>query len=236
MISSNERRILEAWQVNAEPWIEAVNASGIRAPESPACHSLLRVIKDYGTDNCAVLDVGCGEGWLTHTLAETGYRATGVDATRALVAHAARKHSGNFLVGDFSRLTTNIELGEFELVICNFSLFGEQSVKAFFYSLPGLLKKGGYCIVQTLHPLAFFDNGQYRSHWTSGTWAGLSATFADAPPWFFRTLADWSLLFRETGMTLVDIREPAAEDECPKSIIFVVSTLESDTNVQRLSE
>lgn len=58
--------------------------------------------------------------------------------------------------------------------------------------------------------------------WREGSWAGFSADFADAPPWYFGTLESWVALFRENGLRLLEIREPVhPRTGKPLSVILV---------------
>lgn len=51
----------------------------------------------------ALLDLGCGEGWLTHLLVERGWKAVGVDACPELI-EAARSGPGEFLCAEYEQL------------------------------------------------------------------------------------------------------------------------------------
>ena len=112
----------------------------------------------------------------------------------------------------------------FDLVVNNFALLGDTSVNAFLKALPKLLNPGGACVIQTLHPVAFFHEGEYATGWKPGTWAGLPGDFGDPAPWYFRTLASWLNLFTKTGLTLGEIREPSTGGQLPQSVIFVVQS------------
>lgn len=50
-----------------------------------------------------MLDLGCGTGWISLPVLETGHRVHGVDLAPAMVAAATRKcagHDATFAVGD----------------------------------------------------------------------------------------------------------------------------------------
>ena len=81
------------------------------------------------------------------------------------------------------------------------------------------LRAGGTLLIQTLHPL-MACNGDYRSGWRTGSWAGCSDAFHDAPPWYFRTLSDWLALLQQQGLH-VHMEEPLdPQTHTPLSVIF----------------
>ncbi|WP_372996635.1 class I SAM-dependent methyltransferase [Marinobacter sp.] len=221
MTSKHEKQILTAWNANAGPWIRAVEQAAIRAPGTLTTSAVLRVIEDYSPAGGSILDAGCGEGWLVRELTRLGYRSTGIDAVPELIDHARRQGSETFRVLDYEQLQTT-GLGRFDLVVNNFALLGNTSTCAFLKALPELLNPSGVCVIQTLHPVAFFHEGEYSDGWKPGTWAGLPGDFGEPAPWYFRTLSGWLNLFTKTGLTLREIREPYTGGQPPQSIIFVV--------------
>ncbi len=51
----------------------------LRAENAARIPWILQTIKAHCKENAAVLDIGCGAGFLTNRLAQEGYRATGID-------------------------------------------------------------------------------------------------------------------------------------------------------------
>jgi 2-polyprenyl-3-methyl-5-hydroxy-6-metoxy-1,4-benzoquinol methylase len=221
MTSAFEDQILNAWESNAKSWVDAVNNQGIRSPGSITHDALLAVLDCHISKPSKILDVGCGEGWLVQTMVDRGHEAVGVDTSSVLIEHAKHYQKGTFWVANQGSLS-NLRLGQFDLMVCNFSLFGDKPVTDFFASLPALLRPGGVCIIQTLHPSHFEDEGYYCTGWRKGTWAGLPGVFSASPPLFTRTLENWWKLFHGCGLRLIDLSEPSGEDGIPKSIIFIV--------------
>ena len=109
-----------------------------------------------------------------------------------------------------------------DVVVCNFSLLGKESVEGLLRVIPTLLQPDGSFIAQTLHPLVACGDQPYADGWRSGSWAGFSDAFSDAPPWYFRTLPAWLELFRVSGLTLRTLHEPLdPRTGKPASVIFV---------------
>lgn len=223
MTSKHEKQILAAWNSNASPWIKAVEQAGIRAPGNLSSSSVLRVIEDYAPSGGSILDAGCGEGWLIRELTRLGYQGTGTDAVPQLIEYARQQGNETFRVLNYEQLE-NADLGTFDLVVNNFALLGDTSTCAFLKALSELLNPSGACVIQTLHPVAFFHEGEYSDGWKPGTWAGLPGDFGEPAPWYFRTLSGWLNLFTKTGLTLREIREPSTGRQLPQSVIFVVQS------------
>ena len=76
--------------------------------------------------------------------------------------------------------------GKFEVtadvVVCNFSLLGRESVEGVLGAVSRLLNPPGAFIVQTLHPWMACGDDVYQDGWREGTWAGNSSDHADSAP------------------------------------------------------
>ena len=221
MPQAQEDAILASWAANAVPWITLLQGEGIasRQTTNPA---IINAIHHYQPDS--VLDVGCGEGWLCRALAAKKGTPnavfTGVDGIPALVENAQAQHAdGTYLCSDYAQLTDALNGQTFALIVCNFSLFGEHSVTQLLATLKRHLRADGTLLIQTLHPL-MACNGDYRSGWRTGSWAGCTDAFHNAPPWYFRTLSDWLALLQQQGLC-VRLEEPLdPQTHTPLSVIF----------------
>lgn len=155
-----------------------------------------------------IVDLGCGEGWLTRALARRGFEVTGVDVVPELVQAARQAGDGDFRVLSHEEFAAGKLAATVDAVVCNFSLLGKTSVEQVLRALPGLLNPGGALILQTLHPLAACGDAPYRDGWREGTWAGIGDEFAEPAPWYFRTIETWIALIRDSGLQLHRLLEP----------------------------
>ena len=147
-----EERIVSVWHRNAEPWTVAVREGRISSRVQVTNAAILEVIARLSPGK--VLDIGCGEGWLSHALANNGIDVLGVDVVPALIAQASAfvSPTPRFQVMDYSALGTGILQERFDVAVCNFSLLGDASVAVVFNSMQHVLKPDGYFVIQTLHP------------------------------------------------------------------------------------
>ena len=117
-----------------------------------------------------------------------------------------------YAVLDYADLAAGALSERFDVVVSNFALLGQTSVDQVFRAVPSLLAPGGVFIVQTLHPVIACGEQPYRDGWREGSWACCGSTgeggFAEAAPWYFRTLGSWLALVQRHGLTVVDCREP----------------------------
>jgi carbohydrate kinase (thermoresistant glucokinase family) len=223
---SNEDWILRSWHSNAAPWARAIREQRIASRTLVTNRAILDAVLALPARR--VLDLGCGEGWLARALSAEGVAVTGVDAVVPLIAEARRLGGAAFSVCSYADLAEGrLEPRDFDAAVCNFSLFGEDSVERLLgRTLRRYLAPSAHLIIQTLHPLGSCGNEGYRDGWRPGNWWGFDRDFNDPAPWYFRTLGSWLALLRSCGYQLVDCREPTAPDaQAPSSVIFVARAL-----------
>lgn len=221
-MGDSEKQIVESWQRNAAPWVAALDQQAIASRVAVTNGAIVNAVLSHHPQR--VLDVGCGEGWLMRELAGHGIDVAGFDAVAELVAEAKARGSKNCQCIAYEALDTVVWPQTFDLAVCNFSLLGE-SVEQPLRSLKQALSASGHLLVQTLHPCFITRGESYCSTWLKGSWEGLPdhlhRQFKDAPPWYFRTLSDWSFVFQRAGYSIAKIDEPSMDDgSLPLSILF----------------
>jgi 2-polyprenyl-3-methyl-5-hydroxy-6-metoxy-1,4-benzoquinol methylase len=220
MTELDEQKIIQSWQINAGAWMRAVRDERIESRKLVTNQAIVDTVMCYHP--ATVLDVGCGEGWLARKLAAQGAQAVGVDVVPSLIESARQLGGGDFQVCSYEELAADRLRRQFDGIVCNFSLLGNESVANLFRAIPILLQNGGHLFIQTLHPHTACGDAPYCDGWRSGSWAGFGPEFSDLAPWYFRTVASWVKLFVDSGLVLVELLEPLhPESNKPASIIFV---------------
>lgn len=103
-----------------------------------------------------ILDLACGYGQLSRTLAERGAEVTGVDMSTRLIANAreieAREAAGiRYLCGDATR--TDWWDGEaFDGVVCNMALMDIDDLDGALSTVTTVLKPSGWFSLAVFHP------------------------------------------------------------------------------------
>lgn len=212
------RQIRESWDGNAAVWTRTVREGRIVSRLEGTNRAVLDAIR--ATRARKILDVGCGEGWLVHLLEAEGCEVTGFDGSADLIA-SAKAGSGRFIHLDYDTFTQDpAAVGEdFDVAVCNFSLFDEH-IDAFLNAIAGRLTSAGHLIVQTVHPISTLGEGPYEDGWRTESFKSLGSEFREMP-WFFRTLGSWVDVLSGAGFMLVRCDEPLAEKtRMPLSLVL----------------
>ena len=227
-VALSDAKIIESWGTNADAWTAAVRERRIESRELVTDRAIVDAV--LGRSPQALLDIGCGEGWLGRALAGRGIQVLGIDAVPDLIARANAAGGGEYRVASYQQLAAGAAgfTADFtaDVVICNFSLLGRESVDTLFAAMPALLRPHGVFIIQTLHPVVACGQRPYQDGWREGSWAGFSADFTDPAPWYFRTLASWLALLRRHGLRLLELREPIdPRTQQAASVIFIADLM-----------
>jgi len=218
--TANDEQIVSSWIKNARPWTESVRKASIESRRLITDQAIIDAILDCSPR--AVLDIGCGEGWLARALAGKGIQVIGTDVVPELIEQARRAGDSDFRLISYGDIAAGQLRETVDLMACNFSLLGKASVEGIFEAAPSLLKAQGAFIVQTLHPHTACGERPYRDGWREGSWEGFSGDYSDPAPWYFRSLKSWQALYAENGFRLREIREPIhPQTQRPASIIFM---------------
>ena len=207
-----EARLLASWEDNAAAWTDAVRNQRIPSRRAGTDAAILAACARYDARN--VLDVGCGEGWLSRALAVPTRRVFGIDGSADLIAHAsATESSAQFKVLGYEALATDagVVAGPWDLIICNFALLGEPLVPLM-RALSQRLAPAGSLLVQTVHPWMAMGDGRYTNEWREENFQGFGVAFPASMPWYYRTLGSWLSQLGEAGLVIRTLEEPVHAD------------------------
>ena len=213
-----EAELGRSWRLNASSWSTVVRAQAIASRRLATDAAIEATIRRQAP--ARVLDLGCGEGWLTRTLANSGVAVTGVDGSAPLVEAARNAGRGIFHHLDYDDIVANpLQAGSgYDIIVANFSLLHE-TIGPLLDALRRCLAPSGSLVTQTIHPVAITP---YRDGWRSEDFHSLTdiATFVPMP-WFFRTLGSWIALLSAAGYRLTLLEEPVhPETGAPLSLLL----------------
>lgn len=214
----------DAWQRNAEDWIEWARA--------PMHDSYWRFHRDQFLDllpraGALTLDIGAGEGRLSRDLARLGHRIVAIDASHTLAAAARDVDAATrIVIADAAVLP--LRDGVADLAVAFMSLQDVDDLTAAVHEAARVLAPGGRLCVAIVHPLnsagqfetgpdaRFVIDGAYleqRAYVDEVRRDGLTMRFAS----IHRPLEQYMAAFGDAGFLLERLREPAMPDHALRS-------------------
>src|SRR5215471_2798694 len=140
----------KCWNLLAEDWRVQVGADG----DSNRRLNSDPVLWEFAGDvrGLAVLDAGCGTGYLSRKLRDRGALVTGVDLAERMIEIARADHPGiDFRVDSCTELATCAD-GQFDLVVANYVLMDTPDLEATMRAFARVLKPGGAAVLVSSHP------------------------------------------------------------------------------------
>lgn len=214
----NDERIIESWNANAKSWADAVRTRAIESRRLVTDQAVTDAVLQY--PGLRILDVGCGEGWLSQKLLIAGRDVTGFDASPDLIAEARRRSNATFIELSYEAFAAEPSRCGliFDVAVCNFSLLGED-VSSLLKGIQKIINPSGHLIIQTVHPYAMAAAG-YESGWREETFTNLPGQWSPMP-WYFRTIGSWVEALTICGWNISRIIEPLhPETRTPASLIL----------------
>ncbi|MFW9778229.1 MAG: methyltransferase domain-containing protein [Candidatus Heimdallarchaeota archaeon] len=224
--------VLDQWEETSNQWIELVDKTtqedkgdlNRQLIIDPAMWELIGDVKGL-----AVLDAGCGNGYLSRILAQKGAIVSGVDQSRVFIDYCKEREEEQSLgIKYFVQSLEDLIMFEddsFDLIVSNIVFVDVLDYKGAFKEIARILKSSGRFIWSNLHPVfGRVSNLFYRipsdtprneerlyvmidRYFDSGgtliSWGTLK------PIWQFdRTLSEYVTALKQAGFVIRDIVEP----------------------------
>lgn len=215
--------ILDSWNKNAQEWIRIIDNAAIESRKFTNT-ALLNVVGN--SPAIKILDVGCGEGWLSRSLIAMGKNVVGLDAIPQFLDNAKNKGAGIFYQMSYEEIVLGNPVPEapYDAVVFNFSLYQKEGLSQLLKQIKRVLSESGFIAIQTLHPFFLTQNNfDYKSQWINDSWKGLPGNFTEGHSWYARTFESWMSVFKKAGLQLHHFQEVTNDDKKPVSVIFILS-------------
>lgn len=163
-----------------------------------------------------VLDLGCGDGWLSHLMHAAGAKVLGIDGSDKLLEFAQSRHSAiEFVQAD---LALGLPAGDqkFDRIVSTAVLMDIPVLDRLFSDIGQCLTNAGRFIFVILHPCFF----RYRIHFdeASQVWYRKVTNYQDPQVWriedfgghnhYHRNLTYYADLLRTNGLAITRLYEP----------------------------
>jgi SAM-dependent methyltransferase len=170
----------------------------------------------------AVLDAGCGEGFLARILAVRGARVTGVDLSPRLIALARERDPQGaitYRVADLSQPVPDLA-GHFDAIGSYLALNDVADHRGFAATLAALVKPDGRAVIALNNPYSAVVRGHIADYFNSdtrGVYGGMTAALGGEVGYYHRTLGDYLDAFLAAGWRLAKLVDVPASprDDLP---------------------
>ncbi len=168
----------------------------------------------------AVLDAGCGGGFLARILVARGAHVTGIDLGPRLIAIARDRdpqHTIAYRVADLSRPLPDLA-GAFDMVGSYLALDDVADHRGFAASLAALTRPGGRAVLALNNPYSSVVRGHLTDYFADGAraiYGGMSAALGGEVGYHHRTMGEYLAAFLAAGWrlaALVDVPAPPRDD------------------------
>lgn len=217
------KEILDSWNKNADEWIKVIQNDAIPSRKFTN-KAILKMVSEL--DGKKMVDIGCGEGWLTREMEKMGWEATGLDAIESLVLEARKNSEADFHVFTYENIIDGKPMpnAPFDASVFNFCLYLKDGLTELLSNTLKQLSPNGTIVIQTLHPFFLLQNGlPYKSQWLSDSWKGLPGDFTDGHSWYARTLEDWVAELNRLENINFSMKEIVNDEEKPISLIIKIN-------------
>ncbi len=235
------------WEKTSQNWLK--NLDNIEEDKGDASREFIidpALWKQLGDiKGLAILDAGCGNGYLSRLLAKKGANVVGIDFSRHFIGFCKKKEKEkplgcNYYKGSLTDMSF-IESETFDIVVSNVVMVDVQDYQRAFDEINRVLKSKGRFVWSNLHPIfGSFNQYFYRlpfdtprneerlfsmidRYFDSGailvSWGNIK------PIWqFHRTLQEYTQALNKAGFLIREIIEPkpSIEDirKHPRAIAF----------------
>ncbi|MCI4325958.1 MAG: class I SAM-dependent methyltransferase [Thermoplasmata archaeon] len=240
------RQAKTGWEEAFDVWEEFQENGRDFARDHVHGPGLLRAIGNV--DGLRTLDIGCGQGRFTRTLARRGARVSAVDWSDRMIASARQHERADPLGIDYrvadARTAANLwKPGSFDVIVACMSFMDMPGLPQVLRGAHRLLRPGGRLVFSVSHPLNtaetgwerpqstdrggmivrdYFDEGIGETEWAM---ARLQRPFTTL--YWHRTFGSWFSLLRTSGFDIESLAEPRASASQVRKIALLQGTREA---------
>jgi SAM-dependent methyltransferase len=230
----DDRVVGDHWEANAAAWTTLVRAGYDVFRDLVNTPAFLTMLPEV--DGKRGIDIGCGEGANTRTVARRGARMTGIDIAPTFIGAAREAERGEPLGIEYvlaSATALPFEDAAFDFATAFMSLMDVADFEGALREAGRVVAPGGFLQFSMMHPCFgaaprvrdergevesivvsdYYDRREFVEEWTFSDAPGATALPKFRIPYFHRSLADWFDAVAAAGFVVERLAEPRASAE-----------------------
>ena len=209
----NSEKDIQDWNRNASIYSDIIKSRGDRC--FPEIKDRFWKLIGNPKDLC-ILDLGCGQGWLTQKLYDRGASVVGIDGSNKLIERARSLYPNpDFIVFDLSKGLPNLG-HKSDIVVSHMVVMDIPEIETLFSAVSTSLNPSGKFILSLPHP-CFFNQKSHRDEKTGEYFKKLRG-YLNPDVWridsfgghnhYHRTLTTYFTALRNAGLMTSCFYEP----------------------------
>ena len=157
-----------------------------------------------------ILDAGCGEGFVSRTLAKQGANVTGIDISAPLIntAKTQNTHNITYEIHDLSQPLPKFK-SHFDLIACHMALNDVPNHLGFITTLASVLKPSGRAVFSLNNPYSAPSRNKADGYFDSGNaviYSGMAQMGVEVY-YYHRTMEEYLTAFCNNGFLLRQLKD-----------------------------
>lgn len=229
-----KRKLKLEWDKVADFWSSEAGDVGVWHQRNDIDPIILKIIGDVNGKN--ILELGCGNGYLSRILAAKGARVVSTDISEKMIECALEKEKAKplgikYLVRDAANLE-DIVKEAFDFALANMCLVDISDINSVFKGVHRVLKQNGFFIFSITHPVFFFCDQKWvtvenenKKYYARAVSRYLSSRAKKYSIWkngpklsqYHRALGTYFKHLRNTGFLVAEFHEIATKRKFKKA-------------------
>lgn len=220
--------ISDPWEANAPFWIQIIREHRDRYRAELTDPAIMEAIGS--ASHRAILDAGCGEGYLSRALAKAGAIVTGIDMSAPLIAAAKSAMPADSMPVSFdtgSLYNLPYQDDAFDIVVCNHVINDLREPGVAIREFARVIRPAGRLVILMLHPCFYSSHAERELAESASTIArsyfserkieqtfkvgGLTSPVANTA--WFRPLEYYIKQLSQSSFVITALTEPHPEDK-----------------------
>jgi len=213
-----EKNKKKEWEKNSDFWIKIIHKKLDPYRLKITNKAILNCFKKTSKGKCKILELGCGEGYMSRELAKKGYKVFSIDFCKELINKAEeierKKPLGIKYFYQSANNLSNFKSNYFDFIVSHHFLNELKNPKKVFKECNRVLKRKGKFLALFLHPCFTLRNIEkntekyFTKQFLSKKFLVSGIHSPTKVNYLHLSLEGWSELFIENGFLISKIEEP----------------------------